>query len=95
MGVRLKGLRFGFSDSDVVFTGKRGRPLRGGPCFPMLRASLSANLHNMARRRRRTPLLPPPSIAQVRRDNAILLGAGTLIILAGLLVGAGLAWWAL
>lgn len=62
-----------------------------------LRASLSANLHSMARRRRRprTPLLPPPSIAQVRRDNAILLGAGTLIILAGLLVGAGLAWWAL
>jgi hypothetical protein len=63
----------------------------------MLRASLSANLHSMARRRRRrrTPLLPPPSIAQVRRDNAILLGAGTLIILAGLLVGVGLAWWAL
>jgi hypothetical protein len=61
----------------------------------MLRASLSANLHGMARRRRRAPLLPPPSIAQVRRDNAIRLGAGTLIILAGLLVGAGLAWWTL
>jgi hypothetical protein len=42
-----------------------------------------------------TPLLPPTSIAQVRRDNAILLGAGTLKILAGLLVRAGLAWWAL
>ena len=58
----------------------------------MLRASLSANLHGMAPRRRRTPLLPPQSIAQVRRDNAILLGVGTLIMLAGLLVGAGLAW---
>ena len=47
------------------------------------------------RRRRHTPFLPPPSIQQVRRDNAILIGAGALIILTGLLVGAGLAWWVL
>jgi hypothetical protein len=33
--------------------------------------------------------LPPPSIDQVWRDNAIL--TGTLIILVSLLVGAGVA----
>lgn len=41
------------------------------------------------RRCRRTPPLPPPSIDQVWRDNAIL--TGTLIILVSLLVGAGVA----
>jgi hypothetical protein len=45
------------------------------------------------RRRRHTPLLPSPSFMQVRRDNAILIGVCTLMILAGLLVGAGLVWW--
>jgi hypothetical protein len=48
------------------------------------------NFHR--RRRGHTPLLPPPSIAQVRRDDAILIGAGALIILT---VVAGLAWWVL
>jgi len=47
------------------------------------------------RRRRHTSLLPLRSIEQVRRENAILVGACTLIILAALLVGAGLAWWVL
>ena len=50
---------------------------------------------NFRRRRRHTSLLPLRSIEQVRRENAILVGACTLIILAALLVGAGLAWWVL
>jgi hypothetical protein len=30
---------------------------------------------------------------QARRDNAILIGVSLLMIVAGLLVGCGLAWW--
>ena len=47
------------------------------------------------RRRRRTPLPQPPPFDQARRDKAILIGTLTGIILAGLLLGAGLAWLAL
>jgi hypothetical protein len=50
---------------------------------------------NFRRRRRHTSLLPLRSVEQVRRENAILVGACSLIILAALLVGAGLAWWVL
>jgi hypothetical protein len=50
---------------------------------------LCQHAFRMFRRRRpiHTPLLLPPSTAQVRRDNVILIGAGTMIILAGLPVG--------
>ena len=47
------------------------------------------------RRRRHTPLLPPPSFMQARRDNAILIGVSLLMIVVGLLTGAGLTWWLL
>jgi hypothetical protein len=47
------------------------------------------------RRRRHTPLEPPPSFMQARRDNAILIGVSLLMIVAGLLTGAGLTWWLL
>jgi hypothetical protein len=92
--VQLNGLRFGISDSDVVFTGKR---------------EAAREVARVSRRRLRqlrfmstcAQNVPSPSpqthaaTAQVRRDNAILIGAGTMIILAGLPVGAGLAWWVL
>ena len=50
---------------------------------------------NFRHRRRHTLPLPLPSIEQARRDNAILIGACMLIILAALPVGAALAWWLL
>ena len=53
-----------------------------------------ARVNFRRRRRRHTPFLPPPSIQQVRRDNAILIGAGALILLAALLVGANEHLWA-
>ena len=50
---------------------------------------------NFRRRRRHTPFLPPESIEQARRDNAILIGAFLLIILTAFLGGTVLAWWLL
>jgi hypothetical protein len=47
------------------------------------------------RRRRRTPLPPPPPFDQARRDKATLIGTFMGIIVAGLLIGAGLVWLAL
>jgi hypothetical protein len=55
-----------------------------------------AGFPNERRRRRHTPLPPPRPIGQVRRrDNIILIGLSALMVVAGLLVGAGLTWWLL
>ena len=50
---------------------------------------------HLERRRRHVPVLPTPTIGQVRRENAIVIGVCLLIIVGGLLVGAGLVWWVL
>ena len=52
-----------------------------------------SGFHLEHRRRRHVPVLPEPG--QVRRDNAIVLGVRLLMIVGGLLVGAGLVWWVL
>ena len=47
------------------------------------------------RRRRHTRLPLPPLFGQARHGKAVLIGTFTGMILAGLLLGAGLVWLAL
>ena len=81
--MRLNGLRFGFSDSDVVFTGKREAATGAAPCIlPLLEtASLSANMHSMARivtstyrykrppKKRKAPALEVPAVVNTEKSR--------------------------
>jgi hypothetical protein len=69
-----------------------GSAIVGGVLL-MLLAGSGFHLEHRRRRRRHVPVLPEPG--QVRRDNAIVLGVCLLMIVGGLLVGAGVVWWVL
>jgi hypothetical protein len=67
-----------------------GGAIGGGVLLMLLAWS---GFHLESRRRRHVPALQDPG--QVRRDNAIVLGACLLMIVVGLLAGTALVWWVL
>jgi hypothetical protein len=50
-------------------------------------------LERVGRLRRHTPLLPPPSFMQARRDNAILIGVSLLMMIVAGPAGRGRSGW--
>jgi hypothetical protein len=67
-----------------------GGAIVGGVLLMLLAWS---GFHLDRHRRRHLPVLQEPTIGQVRRDNAIVIGGCLLMIMGGLLVGVGLVWW--
>lgn len=78
----------------VASTNRLNEYATGGNIFTE-KTTTSRTSVNFRRRRRHTLLPSLPSLEQTRRENAILIGAFVLIVLAAFLVGSFLAWWVL